>query len=570
MSVTSYAGATPDNTTDWHSINWKKVARIVRRLQARIAKAIRMGKWHKARALVHVLTHSFSGRAIAILRVTTNQGASTPGVDGVIWNTQEAKTDAFGTLRSHGYKPLPRRRVYIPKSNGKKRPLGIPAMRDRAMEALYLLGLDPIVETQADYNSYGFRLHRSCADALTQCHRLLCKRNSPRWILEGDIRACFDQISHDWLLKHIPMNRVMLQKFLKAGVFENGLFQKTTDGTPQGGIISPALANRTLDGLELLLKQRFGATRGQRERNRVHLIRYADDFVITGTSKDLLENQVKPVVEEFLKERGLELSQEKTKITDVARGFDFLGQNVRRYPNGKVLLKPSRKNVQTFLGKIRTTIKTLGGWKKAGEMVIRLNQQIQGWALYHRHGSSKRVYAKVDDAIFQKLWRWVRRKHPEKSGAWVKKKYFMTHDKRNWVFHGEWYNQKGESRPAYLMKAADVRIQRHTIIRADANPYDPKCEMYYEARLHEKISKTLDGRMRIRILWERQKGKCPVCEQSLEDENDWHTHHVLWRVHGGKDELANLQLVHVNCHRQIHSAKRKGNGRVSQGASRKA
>lgn len=267
------AGAAPRDPPDWHSIPWKKVSRNGRRLQARIVKALQEGRGGKVQALVYLLTHSFSGRAASILRVVSNSGAQTPGVDRERWNTPQAKAAAFGTLTRRGYQPQPLRRVYIPKSNGKKRPLGIPTIRDRTMQALYLLGLDPIGETQADPNSYGFRLQRSCADALVHCHRLLCHPYSPCYILEGDIQACFDQISHAWLLTHRPMDRQILRRWLKAGYLEKNVFFATTDGTPQGGIISPALANRTLDGLQTLLAERFGATRSQRERNRVHLVR---------------------------------------------------------------------------------------------------------------------------------------------------------------------------------------------------------------------------------------------------------------------------------------------------------
>src|SRR5271157_1748602 len=250
------AGAAPDPAIDWHSINWKKVYRTVRRLQARIVKAAQEGRWHKVKALVYLLTHSYSGRALAILRVVSNSGAKTPGVDEILWNTPEAKSAAFGTLRRHGYKPQPLRRVYIPKSNGKKRALGIPTMVDRAMQALYLLGLDPIAESQADGHSYGFRLERCCADALDQCHEILKGPYGPNWILEGDIKACFDRISHNWLLDHIPMDKELLRKWLKAGFLEKHVLFATTEGTPQGGIASPALANRALDGLQQLLEQR--------------------------------------------------------------------------------------------------------------------------------------------------------------------------------------------------------------------------------------------------------------------------------------------------------------------------
>ncbi len=554
MSVASRpSGAAPRGATDWHAINWMQVCRNVRRLQARIVKALREGRWQKVKALVYLLTHSFSGRALAILRVTDNQGASTAGVDGVIWNTPEAKTAALDTLRSRGYTAQPLRRVYIPKSNGKLRPLGIPTMTDRAQQALYLLGLDPIVETQADYNSYGFRQHRRCADALVQCHRLLCKRHSPEWILEGDIKACFDRIRRTWLLEHIPMNQAMLNGWLTAGYLEKRIYHATTEGTPQGGIISPALANRTLDGLEGLLQQRFGATRSARERNGVHLVRYADDFNITGTSRQLLQHEVQPLVAHFLSERGLELSHEKTSITHITDGFDFLGQNVRRYGNGKVLLRPSRKNVRAFLSKIQETIQRYGGSASAGELVVRLNQQIHGWALYHRHASSKRTYARVDDAIFWRLWRWARRRHRNKGASWVKKKYFRTYRGRRWVFTGTCYPEKGAAYVVRLQKASDVRIWRHKLIRREANPYEPAWESYYEERWQEKVAATLAGKLRARILWREQQGKCPLCGQLLTEGSDWQIHHKHWRVYGGDDVLTNLQLVHGNCHRQIHS-----------------
>src|SRR5262249_5697578 len=272
----------------------------------------------------------FSGRALAILRVVSNSGARTPGVDGVLWDTPEAKSSAFNALRRHGYQPQPLRRVNIPKSNGKKRPLGIPTMTDRAMQALHLLALDAIGEKLAEPNSYGFRTGRSCADAVRQCHHLLAHRHNARWVLEGDIKSCFDRISHDWLLAHIPMNRAIPRKWLQAGFLEQGVLHATTEGTPQGGIISPVLANMTLDGLERLLQQRFAVNGRMQRKHKVHLVRYADDFLITGATRELLEEAVRPALAQFLKERGLELSEEKTHITQIEDGFDFLGQTIRR------------------------------------------------------------------------------------------------------------------------------------------------------------------------------------------------------------------------------------------------
>jgi RNA-directed DNA polymerase len=552
LAAATLAGAAPDLGPGWHAINWPKVWRNVRRLQARIVKAIQEGRWNKVQALVYLLTHSFSGRALAILRVTTNQGASTPGVDGDRWDTPELKATAFSRLRRHGYQPQPLRRVYIPKSNGKKRPLGIPTLTDRAMQALYLLGLDPIVETTADPNSYGFRNQRCCADALDQCHKILGKQHRPTWIFEGDIKSCFDRISHAWLLAQVPIDRVILQKWLQAGFFDQGVFFATTEGTPQGGIISPALANATLDGLERRLRERFGATRGQRERNKVHLVRYADDFLITGTSPQLLREKVQPLVAHFLQERGLELSHEKTNITHIDDGFDFLGQNVRRY-GSKVLLKPARKNVQTFLAKIDEEIRHWGGCLTAGQLIVRLNPKIRGWAMYHRHASSKRRFAWIDERIFRRLWRWARRRHHSKSAHWVKQKYFTEPGRPEWRFRGVVTDPDGGRKAVYLVRAAATKIVRHVKVRGNANPYDPAWELYFEERLARQMANTLTGRGTARYLWLEQDGKCPICGQALTLEDGWQVHHLRWRSLGGSDRIDNLVLLHPNCHRQVHS-----------------
>lgn len=289
----------------WEQIDWSQCEQKVRRLQARIVKATQEGRHGKAKALQWLLTHSFHGRALAVNRVTHNKGKNTPGVDGAIWSTPASRYKAIDTLRRRGYQPQPLRRVHIPKSNGKLRPLGIPTMKDRAMQALYLLALLPIAETTADPNSYGFRPKRSTADAIEQCFRALSQKYYARWVLEGDIRGCFDNISHAWMLDHIPTDKEVLRKWLKAGFMENRTLFPTEAGTPQGGIISPTLANLTLDGLERLLKQTFRErqVRGKVHNPKVNFVRYADDFIIAGCSKELLENEVKPLVERFMLER---------------------------------------------------------------------------------------------------------------------------------------------------------------------------------------------------------------------------------------------------------------------------
>jgi RNA-directed DNA polymerase len=469
---------------EWEEIDWQQVQKHVRQLQARIVKATQAGRWGKVKALQRLLTRSFSGKALAVKRVTENQGKRTAGVDGITWKTPARKWTEVQKLRQRGYRPQPLRRVYIPKrSNAKKlRPLGIPTLKDRAMQALYKLALEPVAETLADPNSYGFRLRRSTADAIETCFNNLSRRKvAPEWILEGDIQDCFDQISHDWLLDHIPMEKTILQKWLKCGYIEKDAFHTTQAGTPQGGVISPVLANMTLDGMERELRQRFRHKRGVVPSTGVMLVRYADDFIITARSRTLLEEQIKPFVEQFLAERGLKLSPEKTVITHIEEGFDFLGQNVRRY-NGKLIIKPSKKNTQAFLDKVKKLIREQR-MAPAGNLVDQLNRVIQGWANYHRHICATQTYHRVDYVIFWWLWRWAKRRHPHKGAHWVRKKYFKTVGTYKWVFSGEIKNPLAPPQAVHLKYAQSTRIRRHKKIRAQANPYDPQWDVYFERRL---------------------------------------------------------------------------------------
>jgi RNA-directed DNA polymerase len=552
--MTTYTGAFSGEKIIWSAIKWNRAYINVRRLQARIVKATQAKRWGKVKALQRLLTHSFSAKVLSIRRVTENQGKKTSGVDGEIWNTPEKKSQALNELKQRGYRPSPLKRVYIPKANGRQRPLSIPTMLDRAMQTLYLQALDPIAECQADPNSYGFRPERSTADAIEQCHIVLSNRGGAEWILEGDIKSCFSEISHSWLETHIPMDKEILHKWLKAGFIEKDILKPTESGAAQGGPISPVLANLTLDGIEKKLREKYPKASSLSRKVKVNLVRYCDDFIITGSSKELLENEVKPLVEEFLTERGLELSQEKTRITHIEDGFDFLGQHIRCNNDGKVIITPSKKSVEAVSDKIREVIKK-NAQATAGHLIMQLNPIIKGWTNYHRHVSSKRTFVKINTVVFQAIWRWARRRHPNKPLRWIKDKYFTTVRGDRWVFYGTVEGKEEVTQTVYLLKASNVPIKRHTKIKGEANPYDSAWEEYFERRLDVKMDTTLRGRRQLLALYKEQDGICPICHQEITEITEWHRHHIIWRSNGGKDTIENLVLLHPECHRQVHSLK---------------
>jgi RNA-directed DNA polymerase len=544
------AGASSHETVDWNSIDWAKCHREVKRLQMRIVKATREGRHNKVKSLQWLLTHSFSAKALAVKRVTENHGKKTSGVDKVLWSTPNAKSNAILSLSRRGYQSLPLKRIMIPKANGKMRPLGVPTMKDRAMQALYLQALAPVSETLADPNSYGFRPERATADAIEHCFCILARHDAAQWVLEGDIKGCFDNISHDWLLTHVPMDRVILQNWLKAGYLDRQTLFPTKAGTPQGGIISPTLANLALDGLQNLLTNTFYRTsvKGKMVNPKVKLVRYADDFIITGCSKELLEQEVKPLVEAFMKTRGLELSPEKTRITPIEKGFDFLGQNIRKY-DGKLLIKPAKKNVKAFLTKVREIVKSHKTVEQRHLIKI-LNPVIEGWVNYHRHIVAGEIFKSVDSQIWRLLWRWAKRRHPNKGSRWIRAKYFKTVGNRHWVFAADTGDILPSGKPRYvsLRSATEIRIRRHTKIRAEANPFDAEWDSYFDQRLGYKMHQSLTGRKRLLKLWWNQDKQCPLCHLKITTKSGWETRRIMSRLEGGKDGVRNLILVHPNCH----------------------
>lgn len=458
---------TEDN---WYTIVWKKVIQNVRRLQRRIAKAVKEGRWGKAKALMYLVSKSYYAKLLAVFRVTTNKGGCTPGVDNTIWLNGYDKLQAANDLKTRGYTPKPLRRVYIQKKNGKKRPLSIPCMHDRAMQALFSIALDPVAETTADPNSYGFREKRSCADAIGQCFLSLCRKTSAQWIFEADIKSCFDEISHQWILNHIPFNKTILSKWLKAGYMENKRLFPTNKGTPQGGIISPTIMNMVLDGMENELKKHFPRWKGQ----KVNFIRYADDFIITASSEELIKTKIIPVVEDFLKERGLKLSEEKSKTTHITQGFDFLSQHIRKF-KGKLLIRPSKDAVQGFKDKIKSLIKNNRGIPAHGLIRI-LNRFIRGWSNYHKGICAKKVFGKLGTFIFWQLKRWAKDQHGNHNRWWIFRRYFTNNhftDTRESKKGIQYYR---------LYRISYVPIRYHIKIKSKANPYLAEYDKYFSQR----------------------------------------------------------------------------------------
>ena len=532
----------------WEWIHWHNVERNVRRLQERIYRATERQEWQKVRSLQKLLVRATSNKLLAIRRVTQeNQGRHTPGVDGVVYATPEARMAlSREELILKGYRPHPVRRVYIPKANGKQRPLGIPTIRDRVMQAIVKAALEPEWEARFEANSYGFRPGRSCMDAIQQIHITLSQENSSPWILDADISGCFDNIAHEPLLSKIPVFATVVRRWLKAGTVQLGQYMDSKAGTPQGGIISPLLANIALDGMERLFgcetpegkpispSKRKGSNRG------ISLCRYADDFVVIAPTREVLETYVIPKLTRFLAERGLALNEAKTHVVHREQGFNFLGFQIRRF-RGTLLTQPQREKIQRHLQGIKGWLDTHK--QSPVEHVVRtLNPVIRGWANYYRHSAAKATFSYVAHRHWQMLWQWAKRRHPNKPSKWVRRHYFKTVGTRNWVF-----GTKGVT----LFDPASTPITRYVKVSGRNSPYDPTLREYWVQRTRRAIGRETHSRLRLQVLraQEYQCGQCGVLFQPGEGID---LHHVIPRGKGGSNRADNLTALHPYCHHQYH------------------
>ncbi|MGW0738249.1 group II intron reverse transcriptase/maturase [Streptomyces sp. NPDC002851] len=584
LGVSAAAANGPEDALlGWHGIDWAKCEENVRRLRQRIFKATQEGDLKRVRNLQKLMLRSFSNTLVSVKRVTQqSSGRKAAGIDGERALTPKARGKLAAEVHrsSKPWKARPVKRVFIPKSNGKQRPLGIPVIRDRALQARVKNALEPEWEARFEPRSYGFRPGRSCQDAISAIFwTVKGKAPSRLWVLDADLAAAFDRIDHDRLmavLDRFPA-RDAVRQWLKAGVMDRGRFAPTEEGTLQGGVISPLLLNIALHGMEQAAGCRYAVPRPGANPGAVPgtpvLVRYADDFIVLCCDEAQV-HLVRARLKDWLEPRGLRFNEEKTAVVHLEKGFDFLGFTVRRL-GGKLIIKPSKTACKRLRARLRTEVKALRGANAEGVM-RKLVPIVRGWAAYYRTVASSTVFASMDHYVWRLTYNWARRRHRNKPGPWVVQRYFGPfHPARRdrWVFGDR-------DSGVFLPKFAWTGIVRHQLVKYGASPDDPALAAYWQDRRRRKTPPPMDKTSL--VLAVRQRGLCPLCKQALiagaeyepDSPREWinwfaaskkmlHKHHFTYRRDGGTDERDNLRLVHSECHRQHHA----GDGRRTSSAS---
>jgi len=542
----------------WHDIDWRKTRSKVSYYQNQLSVAELKGNSGLVTTLQQNLVKSFAGRALAVRSIASNKGKNTPGIDGVIWDTSDKKMDAIYRLGEvSNYRCSPVRRVYIPKPGGKLRPLGIPNMYDRGLQYLWKLALDPIAECRADRHSYGFRKGRSTQDVQTIMHLLLSPSSRCDWVLEADIKGFFDSINHAWIMQNIPMDKDILLEWLKAGALEipSQEFHKGVAGVPQGGPISPLIANMTLDGLQgwviSSVKHLHKKSKVTSWSPKVNVIRYADDFVVTASTKRILDKIVKPAVQDFLSIRGLELNHEKSCITSVKKGFDFVGFHFRVYSDksgpkdAKSIVKPTIEGKKRLRSKIKDVVKLN---RSSGEIIKDLNPILRGWANYYKATSAKTTFTSIGKYLWDRTWTWAKRKHRTLNFRDLAERFYTRRGKRKWIFKGE---LMGKELTIFLIDR--VAIKRHSLAR-DYNPYLLDNEDYFQKR-NKRLTSSYPWNDKKRKLLKRDKYKCRICNEFICGDDIVEIHHIKPRRLGGNDSISNSVVLHAECHKQLTHTK---------------